>query len=255
LAKHRWIFIPALGSAFFWGVGALSQTNIDLYSQRILQISQVDAMYLIAILSAGIALGSVLAGLISRKRIELGLVPIGAFGIVVCGFLLAFTPEFKTSQGAYYEIARAYVDATHVIDPSDLTTLIVDYDVEVPEDFINSYRGAPMTTFGFIYGAICLFLLGTFAGMYDIPMISYIQQQSPPELRGRILAATNFFSFSAMLLFAGGVFLLLSSGFGLNANQIWCVMSCMILVVAGLLTIHFAGQLKEFVHRIFQRNR
>jgi acyl-[acyl-carrier-protein]-phospholipid O-acyltransferase/long-chain-fatty-acid--[acyl-carrier-protein] ligase len=213
LAKLRWIFIPALGSAFFWGIGALSQTNIDRYAEYVLHISQVNAMYLIAILSAGIALGSVLAGLISKRRIELGLVPIGAFGITICGFLLTFTP------------------AVDVVG-----------------------RVAGMGTFSFIYGAICLFMLGTFAGLYDIPMISYIQEQSPPEHRGRILAATNFFSFSAMLLFAGGVFLLLSSGFGLNANQIWCVMSCMVLIVATLLTIHFLGPLKEFARRFLRRD-
>ena len=208
LAKLRWIFIPALGSAFFWGVGALSQTNIDLYAQWILRISQVEAMYLIAILSFGIAAGSIMAGVISKHRIELGLVPIGALGITVCGFLLAFTPEINEAG-----------------------------------------RTAGMGTFSFIYGSICLFLLGTFAGLYDIPMVSYIQQQSPPEKRGRILAATNFFSFSAMLFFAGGVFLFFSNGLGLNANQIWCAMSLLVLLVTVLLTIHFRVPFMIFFFR------
>ena len=205
LAKFRWIFIPALGSAFFWGIGALAQTNIDRYSEYTLHISQLNAMYLIAILSFGIALGSVLAGLISRRRIELGLVPLGAFGITIGGLLLALTPE---------------VDAVG--------------------------RVAGMGTFSFVYGAICLFLLGSFAGLYDIPMVSYIQEQSPPELRGRILAATNFFSFSAMFVFAGGIFLLFSGGMGLSANQIWGAMSSMVLVVAVLLSIHFLTPLLIF---------
>ena len=212
LAKLRWIFIPALGSAFFWGLGALSQVNIDRYAEYILHISQIHAMYLIAILSCGIALGSVLAGLISKHRIELGLVPFGALGITLCGFLLAFTPEIG-----------------------------------------GAGRNAGIGTYSFLYGMICLFLLGTCAGLYDIPMVSYIQDQSPPEHRGRILAATNFFSFSAMLVFAGGVFLLFSSGFGLNANQIWGGISLMALVVCILLLIHFRAHFLIFFFRMLCR--
>ncbi len=206
LAKLRWIFIPALGSAFFWGLGALAQQNVDVYSEYILHVTQGDAMYLMALLSFGIALGSILAGLISKRRIELGLVPLGAFGIGICGLLLAFTPDADTIG-----------------------------------------RTASMWTFSYGYGAIFLFSLGVCAGVYDIPMVSYIQEQSPAEHRGRVLAATNFFSFSAMLLFAGGVFPFLSVGLGFSANAIWGATCAMVLIVGFLLAWHFLTPLLLFV--------
>ncbi len=262
LAKLRWIFIPALGSAFFWGLGALSQQNIDKYSETILHISQLHAMYLIGILSAGIAIGSILAGLISSRRIELGLVPIGAFGIAVCGFLLSFTPDVTCPRPDLHSkhlISAAVSTEAHSVEIpvasefkklDELGQTLVASDAPTKNSHASkatNHRTAPMTTFSFIFGAICLFLLGTFAGIYDIPMVSYIQEQSPPEHRGRILAAVNFFSFSAMLVFAGGIFLLFSGVMGLSANAIWLITSIMVTIVGGLLAWHFLTPLLLFM--------
>lgn len=45
--------------------------------------------------------------------------------------------------------------------------------------------------------------LGFSAGLFDVPMNSYLQHRSPSATRGSLLAATNFLTFSAMLLSAG----------------------------------------------------
>lgn len=55
---------------------------------------------------------------------------------------------------------------------------------------------------GLISACALLFLLGTSAGLFSVPLESYVQHRSPPESRGSILAATNFLVFSGVLVFS-----------------------------------------------------
>jgi acyl-[acyl-carrier-protein]-phospholipid O-acyltransferase / long-chain-fatty-acid--[acyl-carrier-protein] ligase len=61
---------------------------------------------------------------------------------------------------------------------------------------------APSETFTVSYLAACAFLvgLGISAGLFDVPLQSFMQDQSPPEHRGAILAASNFLTFTGMLI-------------------------------------------------------
>jgi acyl-[acyl-carrier-protein]-phospholipid O-acyltransferase/long-chain-fatty-acid--[acyl-carrier-protein] ligase len=54
---------------------------------------------------------------------------------------------------------------------------------------------------------VVLFGLGFGGGLYDIPLESFLQRRSDEDSRGRVIAGSNFLSFSAMLL-AYGVFYL-----------------------------------------------
>jgi len=47
-------------------------------------------------------------------------------------------------------------------------------------------------TLSYFAAAIFLILLGVSAGLFDVPLASYMQDRSPPEHRGSILAASNF---------------------------------------------------------------
>ena len=163
LIKHKFLFWIAMASSFFWGLGALAQINIDKFATEFLNARQDWAMALLVALSAGLALGALLAGKLSRGRIELGLVPIGAFFILLFCFVLSLTP---------YE------------------TIPAGKEIASP------------TSFGFLFGGTALFLMGLSAGMFDIPLVATLQMDSPNESRGRILAAYNFFSFAAMALAA-----------------------------------------------------
>lgn len=77
-------------------------------------------------------------------------------------------------------------------------------------------------SFPFFYAATMLFLLGGAAEMFDIPLQAAIQVRSPPEFRGRILAAYNFYSFLAMALFMVFFGVLTDKKlFGLTASGVW----------------------------------
>lgn len=163
LIKHRRLFWIAMASSFFWGLGALAQINIDKYATEYLNVRQDWAMALLVALSAGLALGALLPGRLSRGKIDLKLVPIGAFLIMLFCLILGFTPYESIPAGM---------------------------------------KAASPASFGFVFGAAVLFLMGLSAGMYDIPLVATLQMDSPQESRGRILAAYNFFSFTAMALAA-----------------------------------------------------
>jgi len=81
----------SLGIAFFWLLASLSQLNIDPFGDRILGLSKAEIGPLLAVLVVGLGLGSVLAGIWSGGKVELGIVPLGAVGIVACSLLLYVT--------------------------------------------------------------------------------------------------------------------------------------------------------------------
>src|SRR5262249_25684746 len=73
-----------------------------------------------------------------------------------------------------------------------------------------------------------LFLLGASAGFFNVPLEAYIQQRSDLKQRGTVLAASNFISFSLMLL-ASGLFYVMREQLHLSASTVF--------LIAGLGTI------------------
>ena len=78
----------ALGVVFFWSVGALAQLNVDQFAFESGALYETDKIPLLISLVLGVGLGSVLAGIWSGGRIELGILPLGAFGVAICSMLL-----------------------------------------------------------------------------------------------------------------------------------------------------------------------
>ncbi len=97
-------------------------------------------------------------------------------------------------------------------------------------------NGGSVLSFPYLYAAVTLFLLGMSAEIFDIPLLAALQTKSPPEHRGRTLAAYNFYSFLAMALFMVFFgFLTDEDTFRLNAAQVWFTVA-VITVPVWLLT-------------------
>lgn len=107
-----------------------------------------------------------------------------------------------------------------------------------------------------------LFLLGFTVGPFEVPLATYIQHHSPINQRGSILAASNFCSFSGMLLMAG-VFWWLNSddwwALGLEAGSIFLVVGLAAFPVAvfamSIIPFSTARFFCYLVLRIFYRVR
>ena len=79
-------------SSFILSLGAFIQLNIPIFGRTVLDLGSIYISILFASLGIGIGLGSYLAGLASRSKIELGLVPLGAITSALALFLMsAFT--------------------------------------------------------------------------------------------------------------------------------------------------------------------
>lgn len=91
MAKEVPSLLPAMfGSAFFLFIGAFIQLNIIPFAVHSLGLTDVQGGYLFLLTALGIGTGSVIAGKISGKTVELGLVPLGALGITIGLFLLDY---------------------------------------------------------------------------------------------------------------------------------------------------------------------
>jgi acyl-[acyl-carrier-protein]-phospholipid O-acyltransferase/long-chain-fatty-acid--[acyl-carrier-protein] ligase len=179
LAADRALLRIALGIMFFWSLGLLVQLNTDQFGfeHGFHDPRQVSA--LLAALIVGVGLGSVLAGVWSGGKVELGIVPLGAGGLAISALLL-FTVEGE------------------LIDPSQ------DY------------------TWSYIAACTLLVMLGISSGLFDVPLAAFMQDRSPADHRGSILAASNFLTFGGMLLASGGYWLLSSpKALSLSAREVF----------------------------------
>ena len=93
LASDGRLFRVAIGIAFFWSFAALGQTNVDAYSEESGGILEMERLPLLISLILGVGGGSILAGIASSGRIQLGLVPWGAIGMIFFSTLLWLSPS------------------------------------------------------------------------------------------------------------------------------------------------------------------
>jgi len=159
----------AAGIMYFWGLAAVAQLNVDQYGFESGATSQGAIVPLLIALVGGIGLGSVIAGRFSRRgidpgsKVDLGFVPLGAIimGVAHTALALSGSDVFGGSGETAVRAGLAWRLAGPVF---------------------------------------WLAVLGMGAGLFDVPLEAYLQEQSPPERRGAVLAATNMLVFTGMLV-------------------------------------------------------
>lgn len=77
-----------LGAAFFMFFGAYFQLNLIPFVMQSLQLSDLQGGYMFLLCAIGIGAGSVIAGKISGKTVELGLVPVSSALMALCLFFM-----------------------------------------------------------------------------------------------------------------------------------------------------------------------
>ncbi len=85
----RYLLMTVFASAYFLFIAAFLQMNLIPYGTDSLKLGEVVSAYLFVAAGLGIGLGSYLAGRLSGRSIEFGIVPIGAFGLALCTIMLA----------------------------------------------------------------------------------------------------------------------------------------------------------------------
>jgi MFS family permease len=170
------VFRSLLGISWMWFFGAVFLSQFPSFAKDVLHGSSNVASLLLVVFSIGIATGSLLCEVFSRRHVEIGLVPLGAIGMSIFALDLYF--------------------ASRSLPKAELLTVM---------QFISiSAHWRVMAD---------LFLLSLFAGLYSVPMYALIQLRSQPTHRARIIAANNILN--ALFMIASSVIVgaLLGSGF------------------------------------------
>jgi acyl-[acyl-carrier-protein]-phospholipid O-acyltransferase/long-chain-fatty-acid--[acyl-carrier-protein] ligase len=91
----------------------------------------------------------------------------------------------------------------------------------------------------YVVASALLFCMGLAAGFYDVPLQSYLQTKSKPQLRGRILATATSMMFLSMLI-ASGIFWILRHAFHLSGAGVFLAVGVGTLPVSGVLFWYFS---------------
>jgi MFS family permease len=86
--KHSNFII--LGLSTFWMLGSLIIMNLTVHCDKVLHMTNTQTGMVMNVSSIGIGLGSILTGILSRKKVQLKFTPIGALGMMVCFAVLFF---------------------------------------------------------------------------------------------------------------------------------------------------------------------
>ncbi|MCB1136375.1 MAG: MFS transporter, partial [Chlamydiia bacterium] len=92
-SERHCLLTAAFGSAYMMFIGAFFQLNIIPFAMQCLHLSDVEGGYLFLLTALGIGTGSVLAGKLSGRFVELGLVPFAGIGIILCYFGIDYYSE------------------------------------------------------------------------------------------------------------------------------------------------------------------
>jgi 1-acyl-sn-glycerol-3-phosphate acyltransferase len=208
------VFRSLLGISWMWFFGAVFLSQFPSFAKEVLHGNEQVASLLLVVFSVGIGIGSLLCETLSRRHVEIGLVPLGAIGMSVFAIDLYFASRglpAATTMG----VREFASQAGHWRVMADLA------------------------------------LLSLFAGLYSVPMYALIQLRARPSHRARIIAANNILN--ALFMIASSVIagLLLKAGFSIP--QVFLAVGIANAVVAFYIFMLVPEYLLRFVAFIASR--
>jgi acyl-[acyl-carrier-protein]-phospholipid O-acyltransferase / long-chain-fatty-acid--[acyl-carrier-protein] ligase len=160
IKNNRPLLLTFLAINYFWFLGAVFQMNGILYIKNILSLNNTAASILLSLVSVGVACGSLLAGELSDKKVEFGLVPLGAS--LMCFFLCLLGLTYESVLVAASALFFLGVSAGFYIVP-----LNAFYQKETPPaargmhmanlNMANALAIICASLFIFIFGTLCRF--------------------------------------------------------------------------------------------------
>ena len=208
------VFRSLLGISWMWFFGAVFLSQFPSFTKEVLHGDEQVASLLLVVFSAGIGAGSLLCEVLSRRHVEIGLVPLGAIGMSVFSVDL-----YLASRG---------------LPPSDGWTL-------------GGFLAQPAH-----WRLMAdLALLSLCAGLYSVPMYALIQLRAQPTHRARIIAANNILN--ALFMIASAVIVGLLLKLGLTIPQVFLAVGLLNALVAGYIFLLVPEYLLRFVAFVASR--
>lgn len=97
--QDRELMLTIWASAYFMLIGGFAKINLIPYGMEVCGYSDVDSGFLFVLAAVGIGLGSWMAGRLSGRNVELGIVPLGAIGMAAMSIGLGLTGS-RTTEAA-----------------------------------------------------------------------------------------------------------------------------------------------------------
>jgi len=209
------VFRSLLGISWMWFFGAVFLANFPAFAKEVLHGNEQVASLLLVVFSIGIGVGSLLCEVLSKRHVEIGLVPLGAIGMSVFAIDL-------------------YV-AAHALPP-------VAQQLGLGEFLAQHAHWR-------VLADLCL--LALFAGLYSVPMYALIQLRAQPTHRARIIAANNILN--ALFMIASSVLAGALLGAGLSIPEIFLAVGLANAVVAAYIFLVVPEYLLRFIAFMLSR--
>jgi 1-acyl-sn-glycerol-3-phosphate acyltransferase len=208
------VFRSLLGISWMWFFGAVFLSQFPSFAKEVLHGDEQVASLLLVVFSVGIGTGALLCEVLSRRHVEIGLVPLGAIGMSVFAVDLYFA-----SRGL---VPAASLTLTQFLAVAAHWRVIAD-----------------------------LALLSLFAGLYSVPMYALIQLRSQPTHRARIIAANNILN--ALFMIASSIIAGVLLKLGTSIPQIFLIVGLANAVVACYIFMLVPEYLLRFVAWVASR--
>jgi 1-acyl-sn-glycerol-3-phosphate acyltransferase len=202
------VFRSLLGISWMWFFGAVFLSQFPSFAKEVLHGDEQVASLLLVVFSIGIGTGSLLCEVLSKRHVEIGLVPLGAIGMSVFAIDLYFASR-GLPPAASLGLGPFVSQPAHWRVMADLA------------------------------------LLSLFAGLYSVPMYALIQLRSQPSHRARIIAANNILNALFMIVSSIGVGALLAANF--TIPQVFLITGLLNAVVAFYIFMLVPEYLLRFV--------
>jgi acyl-[acyl-carrier-protein]-phospholipid O-acyltransferase/long-chain-fatty-acid--[acyl-carrier-protein] ligase len=112
--------------------------------------------------------------------------------------------------------------------------------------------GGQVWSTGYFAAAAALVLLGTGAGFYDVPLQSFLQETSPAQQRGAILAATSLLTFTGTVA-ASGVFYVLTGLLGISYRNVFLLSAVAVVPILAVIFWRLPIPTLRFTFWLFTR--
>lgn len=174
VARERNVLVAVLTISWFWLIGAVLLTKLPDYTHYVLNTNTDVFAFFLALFSLGIAFGSFAINRILKGHVTLTIVPYAMAAFSVFTFDLYWASPVGGDAG------------------ESMRSLVTFFT------YLNHWRIA-----------VDLFLLAFCAGLFVVPLYTYLQIASPVDRRARTIAANNIYNALFMVLGTGLVMLLL----------------------------------------------
>lgn len=183
-----------LGVSWFWFVGTVLTSNLPTYAEVNLGGTPTLYVFALALFSIGTGVGSMLCEKLSARTVEIGLVPLGAFG------MSAFMVDLYFARSGLAPVGG--LDVAGFMQQPGSWRIVID-----------------------------LVGIGLFAGFFVVPLFALIQSRTPRNEVSRVIAGMNIQN-AALIVLAAALGIVVQRYFGWTIPQVFLALAIANIVVA-----------------------